>query len=58
MIVELKWDKSAEGAIEQIKKKRYVKTLEDYKGNMLLVGVNYSKDSKEHQCVIEEFSAR
>lgn len=56
MIVELKWDKSAEGAIEQIKKKKYVKALEDYQGNLLLVGVNYSKDSKAHQCVIEEVS--
>ena len=56
MIVELKWDKSAEGAIEQIKKKKYVKAREDYQGNLLLVGVNYSKDSKAHQCVIEEVS--
>lgn len=54
MIVELKWDKSAEGAIEQIKKKKYVKALEDYQGNLLLVGVNYDKESKKHQCVIEE----
>ena len=54
MIVELKWDKSAEGAIEQIKTKKYVKVLEDYKGNLLLIGVNYSKDSKEHQCIIKE----
>ena len=54
IIVELKWDKSAEGAIEQIKKKQYVKALEDYKGNLILVGVNYSKDSKVHQCIIEE----
>lgn len=54
MIVELKWDKSAEGAIEQVKTKKYVKVLEDYKGNLLLIGVNYSKDSKEHQCIIEE----
>ena len=56
MIVELKWDKSAEGAIEQIKTKKYVKALEEYKGNLLLIGVNYSKDRKEHQCIIEEIS--
>ena len=54
MIVELKWNKSAEGAIEQIKKQKYGKALEEYKGNMLLVGINYSKATKEHQCVIEE----
>ena len=56
MLIELKWDKSAEGAIEQIKKKKYVKALEDYQGNLLLVGVNYDKESKKHQCVIEEVS--
>lgn len=56
IIVELKWDKSAEGAIEQIKNKKYVKALENYQGRILLVGVNYSKDSKEHQCIIEEVS--
>ena len=54
IIVELKWNVSAEGAISQIKKREYIKSLEDYKGNMLLVGVNYSKENKEHQCVIEE----
>ncbi len=56
MIIELKWDKSAEGAIAQIKSKNYIKALEEYQGSMLLVGVNYDKESKEHQCVIEEFS--
>ena len=47
MIVELKWDKSAEGAIDQIKKKKYVKALENYKGSLLLVGVNYSGAATE-----------
>ena len=54
IVVELKWDKSAEGAIAQIKEKKYGKALEEYRGNMLLVGINYDKQSKEHQCVIEE----
>ena len=47
------WNKSAEGAIAQMKDKKYIKALEEYKGNMLLVGVNYNKESKKHQCVIE-----
>ena len=55
MIVELKWDQSAEGAIVQIKEKQYVKALEDYSGDILLVGVNYDKESKKHQCVIEPY---
>ena len=55
MIVELKWDQSAEGAIKQIKDKNYVQALEHYTGEILLVGVNYEKESKTHQCVIEKY---
>ena len=47
------WNKSAEGAIAQMKDKKYIKALEEYKGNMLLVGVNYDKESKKQQCEIE-----
>ncbi len=52
-VIELKKDKDAQGAIEQIKQKNYVKALEDYKGNLLLVGINYGKD-KKHSCMIEK----
>lgn len=44
----------AEGALAQIKEKQYCKSLEDYRGNILLVGVNYDKVTREHTCVIEE----
>ena len=53
LVVELKWNKSAEGAINQIKKKEYCKSLEEYRGNILLVGVNYNKKTKDHECIIE-----
>ncbi|MCI6732105.1 MAG: ATP-binding protein [Lachnospiraceae bacterium] len=56
IIVELKWDKSADAAIDQIKKRNYVKALEGYKGNLLLVGVNYDKENKKHHCIMEEYS--
>lgn len=55
LLVELKWDKSAVGALEQVKKKEYCQSLEEYHGNLLLVGVNYNKKTKEHSCVIESF---
>lgn len=55
MIVELKWDKSAEGAINQIKDKGYVDALKEYKGNLLLVGINYDKKTRVHQCRIEKY---
>ncbi len=54
MVVELKWNKNTEGAISQIREKQYVKALEEYAGNILLVGINYDKESKEHSCVIEK----
>lgn len=54
VIIELKWNKDAEGAIEQIKNRKYVETLKDYKGNLLLVGINYDKNSKKHSCAIEK----
>lgn len=55
LVVELKWDKSAAGAISQIKEKEYCQSLEDYQGNLLLVGINYDVKTKNHFCVIEEF---
>lgn len=55
MIVELKYDKSAEGAIAQIKEKKYVESLKEYQGNLLLVGINYDKDTKKHTCFIEKY---
>ena len=56
MIVELKYDKSAEGALEQIKKKHYTDCLKDYSGEILLVGINYHKDDKCHTCKIERIT--
>lgn len=54
LIIELKWQKSATAAIEQIKERHYAQGLEGYKGQVLLVGINYDKASKEHHCKIEE----
>ena len=53
MIVELKCGKSTRTALDQIRERRYAEALEEYKGNLLLVGINYEKESKEHQCEIE-----
>lgn len=54
MIVELKWDKSADTAIRQIKEKKYPSSLLDYKGNILLIGVNYDRKTRKHTCKIEK----
>jgi hypothetical protein len=52
MIVELKWGHSAEEAVEQIKQKDYLDCLQNYHGEVLLVGVNYDKE-KHHTCKME-----
>ncbi len=54
MVIELKYDKSTQGAIAQIKEKKYAESLSAYKGNLLLVGINYDREAKKHECVIEQ----
>lgn len=54
MIIELKWDNAAESAIDQINDKSYIEGLKSYMGKVLLVGVNYNKTDKKHECRIEE----
>ena len=58
MVVELKYGKTAESAIQQIKDRQYTQVLEGYIGDVLLVGINYDRDSadKPHSCVIEKIS--
>ena len=54
VIIELKWDKSVESAISQIKERNYVSALKDYRGNLILAGVTYDKKDKKHSCRIEK----
>lgn len=53
LLIELKWNRSAESAIEQIRNRDYPQALEDYGGELLLVGVNYDEKTKKHTCRIE-----
>lgn len=53
LLVELKWNKSTQGAIDQIKKKQYASWFEEYTGDILLVGINYHVKTKKHECIIE-----
>ena len=54
MVVELKFDKTAKTALQQIKDKKYADCLKNYNGEILLVGINYDKNSKKHTCRIEK----
>ena len=53
VIVELKWDKSSGGAIAQAKARNYPAVLEDYGGEIVMVGINYNPKTKAHTCEIE-----
>ena len=53
VVIELKWDKSTVGALEQIKEKNYGSALKEYQGKLLLVGINYNRKTKKHECAIE-----
>ena len=55
LLVELKWNKNAWTALQQIKDKKYPESLLKYSGNILLVGISYDKKTKEHQCLIEKY---
>ena len=55
MIIELKCNHDADTAIKQIKNKNYPKAFENYLDNLLLIGVNYDKNTKVHECVIERY---
>ena len=55
MIVELKWNETAEGAIAQIKEKKYHQIFEKYGSEILLVGISYDEKSKVHSCMIEKY---
>ena len=57
LVVELKYDRTAHAAIQQIKDRKYAQALDGYTGEILLVGINYDKDKtkKTHSCVIERW---
>ena len=52
-IVELKIGRSAESAISQIKKMAYWKAWPNYKGKVLLVGINATKKGLRHSTKLE-----
>ena len=61
LLIELKYNKSVDTAANQIRNKEYMQKLEHYKGNILLVSVNYDKEAdvnsseyKHHTCMIEK----
>ena len=58
ILIELKWDKPVEAALDQVKEKRYADAAKrlGYKGELLVVGVAYSTKTAKHVCRIEKTS--
>lgn len=55
LLIELKWNKTEDGAIRQIKEKNYPQVFRDYGGDVLLVGISYDTKNKKHSCKIEKW---
>ena len=53
LVIELKYNKDADSAIDQIKRKRYTSKVAQHTDNLILVGINYNRDTKQHECHIE-----
>jgi len=56
IVIELKYDKAVDTAIAQIKRKQYPDKVAQYTDNLLLVGITYDTDSKQHECRIEKYA--
>ena len=53
IVVELKYDKTADSAIDQIKRKEYPKSLKGFSKKIVLCGINYNKTTSKHEVVME-----
>ena len=56
IIIELKYNKDADTAISQIKRRQYPAKVVQYTDNLLLVGINYDRETKLHTCHIETYN--
>ena len=54
IVIELKVNKDADAAIDQIRRKQYPAKVAEYAAKLLLVGINYDRDTKQHTCRIEK----
>ena len=62
LLIELKYGHSADIAMDQIRRQKYLDRFEHYKGNILVIGINYNRDLppdhpefKHHSCRIEKW---
>jgi len=55
IVVELKYHQTVDTAIAQIKRREYPAKVAQYVGNLLLVGISYDRETKQHACRIEKY---
>ena len=53
IVIELKVNKDADAAIDQIHRKQYPAKIQEYTDRLLLVGISYDRNTKQHSCRIE-----
>ena len=56
LVIELKFNHSADTAIDQIRRKDYPAKIAEYTGDILLVGISYDKETKQHSCRMERLT--
>ena len=55
IILELKVNKDADAAIDQVHRRQYPDKVSEYASRLLLVGINYDRNTKQHTCRIEKW---
>ena len=58
LVVELKWNRTPDTALAQVRNRSYPAVLRGWGGPVLLVGVTYDARTKEHSCKIERLAAQ
>ena len=56
VVIELKYGDTADTALSQIRQRNYPARIAEYAGDLLLAGISYDKQSKQHACRIERMS--
>jgi len=57
IVIELKYDQTADTAISQIKRKNYPKSLIGFSKRIVLCGINYNKSTSKHEVEMEVIEA-
>ena len=55
IVLELKYNRDADSAIDQIHRRQYPAKVTQHTGDLLLVGINYNREKKTHECQIERW---